>query len=386
MTAWCPAKNGGKTMAGYPKKDKKTGMYYFVLEAGKDPFGNRKRVKRSGFKKISEAKAAMAEMMLELKKGNPSNGRKMSLGDYLDYWLENYAKTNTKPKTFAEYEKIIKTHLQPSLGHIMLDELKSIQLQNYYKVKLETLSAQSVTHHHRVLSKALNDAIDWEFINKNVTKGAKPPKPGKHELSTYSAEELNLLLKIAKQKTPVFFPIIYAAAHTGMRKSELIGLTWNNVDLKNQRFYIRHTITEANGKYFFNRIPKNEKPRGIRLTAELAKLVETLKNDHENRKKILGETYNPHNLVFCNSKGNIMASSEISRALKRAIKAAGLPKIRFHDLRHSHATLLLKANVHPKIVSARLGHSKIQVTLDTYSHLTDSIEGIAVEYLDEMLK
>jgi integrase len=177
--------------------------------------------------------------------------------------------------------KIIKIHLQPSLGHIMLIELKSTQLQNYYKEKLEVLSAQSVTHHHRVLSKALNDAIDWEFISKNVAKGAKPPRQVKREMKTHSVEQLNLLLKTAKEKTPVSFPIIYAAAHTGMRKSELIGLTWDNVDFKAEKFYIRQTITEANGKYFFNSIPKNEKPRGVRLTIEMLKLMQTLKDQHD---------------------------------------------------------------------------------------------------------
>ncbi|WP_308128843.1 tyrosine-type recombinase/integrase [Bacillus sp. sid0103] len=348
--------------------------------------GNRKRVKRRGFKKISEAKSAMAELMLELKSGNSLNKEKLSLGTYLDYWIENYVRTNLKPKTIAEYEKIIKTHLKPSLGHIMLIELKSIQLQNYYKEKLKVLSAQSVTHHHRVLSKALNDAIDWEFASKNVAKGAKPPKPVKREMKTHSVEQLNLLLKIAKEKTPVYFPVIYAAAHTGMRKSELMGLTWENVDFKAEKFYIRQTITEANGKYFFNPIPKNEKPRGIKLTTELTKLMKSLKEEHESRKTFLGESFNPHNLVFCNSRGNIMIPSELTRAFKRVLKAANLPDIRFHDLRHSHATMLLKESVPSKVVSERLGHSKIQVTLDTYSYVTDSIEGIAVDRLNRILE
>ncbi|WP_223588705.1 tyrosine-type recombinase/integrase [Neobacillus bataviensis] len=145
-------------------------------------------------------------------------------------------------------------------------------------------------------------------------------------------------------------------------------------------------MTEANGKYFFNALPKGKEPRGVKLTAKLVKLLQSLKAEHDHRRKILGETYNPHNLVFCNSKGNIMAPSEITRALKRALKAAGLPDIRFHDLRHSHATILLKENVNAKIVSARLGHSRINVTLDTYSHVTNSIEELAVNTLDEILQ
>jgi hypothetical protein len=208
-------------MAGYPKKEK-NGTYYFVLEAGKDTNGNRKRIKRRGFKKIGEAKNAMAKMRLELQDGSSTSLKSdsISLGDYLDYWLANYAKTNTKPKTFAEYEKIIKTHIQPSVGKIILRELKSTQLQDYYRNKLEILSAQSVTHHHRILSKALNDAIDWEFISKNPAKGAKPPKPTKREMNTYNVEQLNLLLLTAKVKTPLYFPIIFAAVHTGMRKRD----------------------------------------------------------------------------------------------------------------------------------------------------------------------
>jgi integrase len=205
-------------------------------------------------------------------------------------------------------------------------------------------------------------------------------------MKTHSVEQLNLLLKTAKEKTPVSFPIIYAAAHTGMRKSELIGLTWDNVDFKAEKFYIRQTITEANGKYFFNSIPKNEKHRGVRLTIELLKLMQTLKDQHDRQRKLLGETFNPYNLVFCNSKGNIMAPSELTRAFKRVLKAANLPDIRFHDLRHSHATMLLQENVPSKVVSERLGHSKIQITLDTYSHVTDSIEGIAVNRLNELLE
>ncbi|MBT2755895.1 site-specific integrase [Mesobacillus foraminis] len=373
-------------MAGYPKKDIKNGTYYFVLEAGKNPNGTRKRLKRTGFKTLREAKAEMAELTLAIKNGDFLRENKMSLSQYLDYWLDNYARTNTKPKTFAEYEKMVKNHLKLSLGGIMLHELRSIHLQSYYKDKLKVLSAQTITHHHRLLSKALNDAVDWEFLIKNPAKGAKPPKPVKMEMNTLNVEQLNMLLATARERTPIYYPVIFAAAHTGMRKSELMGLTWKNVNFKAQRFYIRQTITEANGTYFFNQIPKNEKPRGVKLTAELAKLVLHLKNEHDDRKNALGEAFNEHDLVFCNSKGNIMAPSEITRALKRALRAAHLPDIRFHDLRHSHATILLQENVHPKIVSARLGHSKIQVTMDTYSHITDSIEGIAVDYLNDLLK
>jgi integrase len=328
----------------------------------------------------------MAAALLEVKNSKYlEENTDKTLGEYLDYWLEKYAKTKTKPKTYAEYEKIINNHIKPSLGDIMLKKLTSIQIQDYYSNKLNVLSAQSVLHHHRILTKSLNNAIKWKFIKENVAKDAEPPRPEPKEMKTLSVEELNILLETAKKITPVYYPIIYAASHTGMRKSELIGLKWSNVDLNLEKIYVRETITEANGKYFFNPRPKNGKSRGVKLTTELTKLLQNLKNLNDERKKILGETYNPLDLVFCNSVGNISASSEITRGLKRALKDANLPDIRFHDLRHTHATILLKAGVHPKIVSERLGHTKIGITLDLYSEVTNTIEQQAVSALDEML-
>jgi integrase len=377
-------------MSGYPKKDEKSGTYYFVLENGKGPNGKRKRIVRKGFKKRSDAKKAMEDMLIELKttEGQTKSEKTSDINvrDYLDYWLESYAKTNTKPKTYIEYGKVIKTHINPYLGNIELQRLKGIDIQEYYTSKLNALSAQSVLHHHRLLSKALNDAIDWEYIDHNPAKRAKPPKPVKKEMHTYSDEQINLLLKVSREISPIYFPIIYAAAHTGLRKSELIGLRWDYVDLTAQKLYISLTITEANGKRIFNSWPKNKKPRSIKLTTGLARLLESLKLEHDKRKASLGETFNPLNLVFCNSAGNIMSQSEISRALKKSIKAAGLPDIRFHDLRHSHATILLEENVHPKIVSERLGHSRFNVTMDIYSHVTQSMEELAVGTLDKILK
>ncbi|SHR10045.1 site-specific recombinase XerD [Mycobacteroides abscessus subsp. abscessus] len=371
---------------GYPKKDEKKGTYYFVLEAGRDANGKRKRIVRKGFKTAKEAKAEMNKLAVELANNDAPEDYNKTFAEYLKYWIENYVKTNLRPKTGAEYVKIIKTHIEPSLGHIKLKELKSTHLQTYYSQKLQKLSAQTVKHHHSLISAALRDAIGWEYIRKNVAKGAKPPKPVKKEMKKLNSDQLNLLFKVAKEKSPVYYPITFAAAHTGMRKSELLGLTWDKVDFDEERLLVMDTITESNGKYFFNPSPKGKEVRPVKLTKELIKLFRELKTENEKRVNTLGQTFNPRNLVFCNSRGNIMSPSEITRAFKRVLKAAGLPdETRFHDLRHTHATLLLKANIHPKIVSDRLGHSRINVTLDTYSHIDDELQKIAVAKLNEML-
>lgn len=239
-------------------------------------------------------------------------------------------------------------------------------------------------HHHRLLSKSLNDGMDWEIVRRNVAKKAKPPKPDRPEMKVLDEHQLILLLEVAEKTSPFYYPAISTAAQTGMRMSEVLGLRWEDVDLINKRLYIRQTITSAGSKNYINTTTKNKSNRSISMTKNHVSLLLRPKEQHINLKKSLGESYNPLNLVHCNSVGNIMSSSEVTRGLKRALRAANLPDIRFHDLRHSHATILLLKNVHPKVVSARLGHKKIAITMDLYSHVTRNIEERAVSELDDI--
>ncbi|MCL6572281.1 MAG: site-specific integrase [Bacillus sp. (in: Bacteria)] len=265
----------------------------------------------------------MAKITLEIKRNESLKESKMLLGEYLNYWLHNYAKPNTSHKTFAEYKKIIKTHIQPSLGHIMLNDLKSTHLQEYYRKKLQGLTAQLVLHHHRILSKSLNDAIGWEFISRNVAKGAKSPKPVRKEMKTLSVEQLNLFVKTAKEKSPVYFPILFATVHTEMRKSELIGINWENVDFTSEKFYIRQTITVANGKYFFNNVPKNEKPRAVRLTAELKNFSRILNTSMTTEKNYLENRIIRIILCFVTRRGISWLHLKLQERLSECSKLQG---------------------------------------------------------------
>lgn len=369
-------------------KDKKLDNWYYILELGKNDKGKRVRKKKRGFKKQKDAKKALNEAIMaansEPSIQPPNEQKTMTLASYLDYWLENYAKTNTRPKTFAEYSKIVQKHLIPALGNILISELTSLQLQEYYSQKVKVLSKRTVLHQHRLLSKSLNDAVEWEFLIRNVAKKAKPPKPDRLKMKTLNGDQLNLLLDSAKETSPIYFPAISTATQTGMRMSEVLGLRWEDVDFKNNRLHIQQTITNANGKLFFNNITKNGTTRSISMNKNHAKMLRELKAEQDKLKKELGNTFNPHNLVHVNSIGNIISSSELTRAFKRALKKANLPDIRFHDLRHSHATILLEKKVLSKVVSSRLGHTKTAITMDLYSHVTPSIEEQAVSELDKI--
>ncbi|WP_078554268.1 tyrosine-type recombinase/integrase [Bacillus alkalicellulosilyticus] len=385
-------------MAGHIKQDKKTKKWLFTIEAGKDAKGNRKRRIRKGFKNKTEAKNAMAIAIAEFQKEEVHSEDKqetITVGDFLDYWLKSYAETNTVHNTFKAYERIIRVHLKPALGNIKINELKVRDVQQYYSKKVRTentvennegegrLSKQTVLHHHRVLNKALNDALDWEFVDKNVAKRAKPPRPDKAKFTTYTPEELNLLLKSASGSV-LYFPIITAAAHTGARVGELRALTWGDIDFNNRKIFITKSAYDKKGEGVkIKNAPKNGQNRAISMGKRLVELFQRHKDNYEKKKALLGPTFNPNDLVFYNTKGNYLDVRDLARAYKRAVKEVHLSDSRFHDLRHSHATILLQQNVHPKVVSERLGHTKVSITLDLYSHVNPLLQDSAAKAFDD---
>ncbi|GAE35706.1 tyrosine-type recombinase/integrase [Halalkalibacter akibai] len=372
-------------MTGRVTKDKKTNKYYYTIDIRTKE--NRKRKVKKNFKTKKEAKRALELAMEELQKEERVKDSQKegtwTLGSYFDYWLKTYAKSNTAPNTFRGYEGIIRVHLKPDLGHIKLHDLTINQIQDYYTDKLEQVSAQTVKHHHRLLCKMLNDAIDWEFLTKNVALKAKPPKPERFKPTFYSKEELNHLFEAAKAST-VYHPIIFTGGHTGARLGELRALQWDDIDFHARKVSItKSAYMEKNGKTLIRDLTKGKKDRTIIFGKNLMVFLKSHFERYQEMKTLLGETFNPNNLVFFNAIGDYIKPRELHRAYKNAIKRSGLSDARFHDLRHSHATILLKKNVHPKIVSERLGHSKPSITLEIYSHATSSLQEEAAHVFDE---
>ncbi|OIJ19006.1 hypothetical protein BKP45_14895 [Anaerobacillus alkalidiazotrophicus] len=202
------------------------------------------------------------------------------------------------------------------------------------------------------------------------------------EITTYISEQLDLLLKSA-EGSDLYYPIIFTAVHTGARVGELRALTWGDVDFINRKLYFRKTAYDVKGVgVVVKNTTKNGKERAVIMGQKLFDFLHELKGKRENQKKLLGPSFNENNLVFVNSKGNYFDVRDLGRAYKKVLKNADLPKSRFHDLRHSHATILLQKNVHPKVVSERLGHSKISITLDTYSHVLPSLQDGAASIFD----
>ncbi|TCP61247.1 site-specific integrase [Baia soyae] len=374
---------------------KKGNKFYFVLDVGVDEVtGKRKQKWFSGFKDPKEAEKAMIAKIHELNQGIYYEPTKFTLADFMERWLEDYVTFNCAPRTREIYEYIIHTHISRSrMAKLPLDKIKPIQIQNYYSEKLTKgrvdgkggLTARSVLHHHRILHEALEHAVKWQILGKNPTKAVTPPRLQKKEVNVLSKDQIQILLEGTKNK--YFHGAVFFAISTGMRRGEIFGLRWSDVDFKNQTLSIRQTLQRLKGKgLVFKKSAKNDgSRRSVAISSEIIKLLQVLKATQEECKQNLGVYYQDHDLVFSNEDGTPINVDYVSREFGRSVKKLDIPYVRFHDLRHTHATLLLQQGEHPKIISERLGHSTISITMDIYSHVMPNMQREATDKLDRFL-
>ncbi|PLT32534.1 site-specific integrase [Bacillus sp. V5-8f] len=371
---------------------KKSGSSWYVqFDLGKDPqTGKRKQKKKRGFKTQKEAQKYLNEQLNAIHKGTFFEPKDITFSEYVDYWFENYAVSNTSQKTMEVYSYIIKQHLKPSLGHFKISKLLPSHLQEYYSKKLKDgkiegggLSAQSVKHHHRLISKVLKDAVKWEFLTRNVAESVEPPKTKKTEMHTWDSYEVKTFLY--SSRTSTYYWVYLTAIYTGMRRGEILGLRWQDVDFENHIIYVRQTMQPIINQGLTFKEPKSGKGRSITITPFLTKELKKLYKKQLENKLSFGSSYQDQGLVFSQVNGNPLQPSEVSKKFLKAIEAANLHRIRFHDLRHTHATLMLQQGVHPKVVSERLGHSTISITLDIYSHVLPNMQKEAANQFDQLL-
>ncbi|WML26248.1 site-specific integrase [Neobacillus sp. OS1-33] len=372
---------------------KKEGTSWFVLyDTGKDPVtGKRKQKKKRGFKTKKEAEKFLSEKLNSINNGTYFEPKDITLNEYLNYWVDNYARLNLAPRTLEHYNYIITQHLKPTLGKIKISNLQPFHLQEYYTQKLETgkiegggLSAQSVKHHHRLISKVLKDAVKWQFISRNVAEAVSPPKTKKVEMQTWDNERVKTFLDASQSS--VYYSIYLTAIYTGMRRGEVLGLRWQDVDLENNVIYVRQSLQEVKKVGLTFKEPKSGKGRSITITTTLSKELKKIYKVQLEDKLLLGKEYHDLDLVFAQKNGKPIQPTEMARNYRKLVESSGLPYIRFHDLRHTHATLMLQQGVHPKVVSERLGHSSIGITMDTYTHVLPNMQKEAAQQFDQLIK
>ena len=253
-----------------------------------------------------------------------------------------------------------------------------------YREKLDTgLAPRTVNYIHTTLSKALKDAVADGLITRNPASSVKTPRPKKKEISPLSSEQAKAFLEAVRGNR--FEAAFVVALHCGLREGEILGLKWSDVDMDAGTLQVRRTLSEALAGHLFEP-PKNGKGRRIKLTA---RAVDALRN-HLTRQieeiESLGDRYRDQGLVFPSRVGTPMNAKNLTaRSFKPLLKKAGLPDIRFHDLRHTFATLMLQNGEHPKVVQEMLGHATIAITMDTYSHVLPNMQRDAVDRLEVLL-
>ena len=273
---------------------------------------------------------------------------------YLD-WLENTQRQSVRPRTYERYEEIVRLHIVPELGQYQLQKLIAQHLQRFYAKKLdEGLSATTVTSFHNVLHKALDTAVKWNLVARNVCDLVSSPHATHFEIQPLSLEQINKLLMVARGH--YMEAIFTLALATGMRRGELMGLKWQDINFESSTLQVRRILSRVPGKLpgkgYIEAEPKTQRSRRSVSIAPFA--LEALKQHRERQlqaKAKVGAAWQEHDYVFCTSIGtHFNPTTDILNQLKMLLKKAGLPEIRFHDLRHSAATLLLSEGVHPKVV------------------------------------
>lgn len=364
-----------------------------VVDVGRDPVTkkrNQKWLTVRGTKREAEAK--LTELLHSLETGSYIRPEKMTVGEYLTRWLKAYVSTNTAPSTALSYRMICRCHLIPQLGKILLTELKGEHIQGYYAHLLTEgrssgkggLNPKTVIRHHRVLSEALKHAVKWGLVVRNVALSATPPRPNRFNIRVMAPDDVQKFLEAAKDSP--YYSLFYLALFTGLRRGELLGLRWRDVDLVMANISVCQTLQRIPHEGFIIREPKTAKSRRqVALPPRAALLLRDLRTAYEATQTQLGKAVNDDTLVFSHPDGAPWDLDSVTHAFTRITERIGLAGLRFHDLRHTHASLMLKQGIHPKIVQERLGHATIHITLDTYSHVLPGLQEAAALRFEEGL-
>lgn len=331
-----------------------------------------------------EVAAKLAAASERQRTGLPLVNERQTVGAYLQSWLQG-VKTSARPKTYTTYEGLVRLHAEPKIGKVPLAKLTPQHLQDLYADRLDAgLSPQTVRHLHAVLHRALGQAARWGLVTRNVADLITPPRISRHEIQALDVVQSRALLQAAKGDRLEALYVL--ALTTGMRQGELLALRWKDVDLEAATLSVRGTLSRSPEGLTVAE-PKTAGSRRHVFLGPIA--VDALRRHRVNQtaeRLLKAPGWENSDLVFVNEVGKpIEASNLRRRSFRPLLEKAGLPRIRFHDLRHSAATLLLTQGIHPKVVSERLGHSKVSITLDLYSHVTPTLQKEAAMALDALI-
>ena len=364
-------------------KNKYLVRIYLGIESGKRKYHNKTI---HGNKK--DAEKYLTKALRERDLGTFVEPSKETVAEYMDKWLETVVKARVREKTHRDYGDRIRLYIKPALGELKLHQVTPEKIQELYNKMLDDgLSPRTVRYAHTILRNALQQAIKWGKLYRNPAELVDLPRQKKEEMKTLSpAEAVRFMEVVVYSPWKALFSLLLTS---GMRPGEALGLKWNDIDFDNKRVTINRSLTRTRGKKWVLEEPKTARsrrtiPLSLTVMQDLKEhranqAAQKLKNKKKNK-------YNDQSFIFAAENGEPMNDNNIlKRYFKPLLETAGLPDIRLYDLRHTCATLLLSAGENPKVVSERLGHASITLTLDTYSHVLPNMQEAAAEKLEGIL-
>jgi integrase len=371
----------------------------FSVDVGATADGRRSQKARSGFPTRKAAEQALREFQSQLGQGTALAGDAPTVEAFLTQtWLPTTQPPHVKWKTWRDRCEVIRWYVTPRIGHIRLDRLTPADLNRAYGDLLANgrvrsqggLSPSTVNNVHRILRKALRDAVRWGLIIASPADSADPPSARlaraarRRAMNVWTAEELRTFL--ASVESDELSPLWLLATTTGLRRSELLGSRWQDLDFDLGTLTVRQTVVEQqDGGCAPSQDQKSSSSgRTIYIDQRTLDVLRAHRDRQNELRAIVGARWQDHDLIFCRPDGRWHSPDHVTKRFGQLVKQAGVPRIRLHDARHTHASLLLRVGVHPKVVSERLGHSSVSFTLDTYSHVMPGMQPDAAEKFAEM--
>jgi integrase len=332
----------------------------------------------------AEAKDKLLKARIDQSWGLPVATRRQSLAQFLDNWLENTIRRNARARTYEAFEVIVRLHLKPDFGRLRLEELTPQMVETLLNRKLESgLAPQTVVHIRKVLKMALKKALKWKLVARNAAAEADPPRmtrPDIHPLDDAQARRFVEAARGARLEA-----LFVLAINTGMRRGELLGVRWSDVDLDRGTLRVAQQLLRIKTGLVFSEPKSKKSRRTLDLHAGLVAALRAHRARQLEERLRAGRDWQDSGLVFTSHCGTPFDPRNLTRDFLPILKAAGLPRIRFHDLRHTAATLLLMKGVQPLTVSETLGHSTIMITMSLYGHVLPSMKREAADVMQALL-
>jgi integrase len=359
------------------------------IQPARSHYGNkRKWYSFTGNKR--EAQIEAARLLTERESGTSIDPKRIRLSQFLDRWFE-YVRPRVSPKSYERYREIVRKNVGPVLGDVILSKLEPMAIAEAYAKVASSgrrdgsggLSPRTIHHMHRILKSALSKAVQWRMLARNPAAAVDPPEVERATLRTYDLGQTVELLE-AMRGTRMFVPTMLAVL-CGLRRGEICALRWSNIDLDTGQMSISQSAeqTETGVRY---KEPKSGRGQTVALSTTVAEELRQHRLRQAEELLKIGVRPSNETMVASQVDGSPLQPRSLTHEWVRLIAKTPLPRIRFHDLRHAHATHLLANGVHPKVASERLGHSKVGITLDLYSHVLPGMQEDAAARVDDAFR